>query len=192
MQSKTILDYYNQAKNTPSDINEHLETLYKLSLKCDHITEMGVRGVVTTWAFLLARPKTLVSIDIQSCPVQPAAELARKNGVNFQFRIGDTGHPDFHIETTDLLFLDTWHIYNQLKQELRLHSGFVKKYIAIHDTTTFGYQRSGEEYDCFVKSGPEPHGLIPAIWEFLADNPEWQVRNVYIHNNGLTILQRAG
>ena len=51
-----IENYYNNLVNTPSDINEHLPTLRKYAEECDHITEMGVRWIVSTYAFLAAKP----------------------------------------------------------------------------------------------------------------------------------------
>jgi hypothetical protein len=188
---ESIFDYYNYYKNTPGDIHEHMETIYKHSLECDHITEMGVRGVVTTWAFLLARPKKLISIDVLPCPIEAAKRLAPKYGVEFDFRMGDTGSPNFVIEPTDLLFIDTWHVYEQLKQELTLHSKYARKYIIMHDTTTFGDIRTGEHYDCTVKTGPEGKGLWPAIQEFLAEDKSWILKARYTNCNGLTVLQRV-
>jgi hypothetical protein len=35
------------------------------------------------------------------------------------------------------LFIDTWHQYEQLDQELNKHSNKVRKYIAFHDTHTY-------------------------------------------------------
>ena len=50
------MNIYNVLCNTPSDINEHMPTLYQFACTCSHITEMGVREVVSTWAFLNAKP----------------------------------------------------------------------------------------------------------------------------------------
>lgn len=187
----SIFDYYNYNKNTPGDIHEHMETIYKHALECDHITEMGVRGVVTTWAFLLARPKKLISYDAEQCPVDRAKALAPTYGVDYHFRVGDTGNPNTVIEPTDLLFIDTWHIYEQLKQELKLHADYARKYIIMHDTTVFGDRRTGEHFDCYVTPGPEGKGLWPAVTEFLAENPQWILKDRYINCNGLTILKRV-
>jgi hypothetical protein len=188
---ETIFDYYNYYKNTPGDIHEHMETIYKHALECDHITEMGVRHVVTTWAFLLARPKKLVSYDAESCPnVERAKQLAPTYGVDFEFNIRDTGNPNTVITPTDLLFLDTWHIYEQLKQELMLHGDYARKYIIMHDTTLYGDNRAVENYDCYVKPGPEGKGLWPAITEFLEENKNWVITHRYENCNGLTILKR--
>jgi hypothetical protein len=48
---------YNELCNIPSDINEHLPTLYKYACECDSILELGVRGCVSSWAFLMGKPK---------------------------------------------------------------------------------------------------------------------------------------
>jgi hypothetical protein len=55
---------FNNLKSTPSDINEHLPTLLRYAQECDHITEMGVRWVVSTYAFVVASPKKIISIAI--------------------------------------------------------------------------------------------------------------------------------
>ena len=41
----------------PSDINEHVPTLLEYGQKCDHITEMGVRWIISTWVWLACAPK---------------------------------------------------------------------------------------------------------------------------------------
>ena len=55
----------NQLYQTPSDINEHIPTLIKYGQECNHITEMGVRGIISTWAFLGSAPKKMISYDIK-------------------------------------------------------------------------------------------------------------------------------
>ena len=55
----------NQLYQTPSDINEHIPTLISYGQECNHITEMGVRGIISTWAFLGSAPKKMMSYDIQ-------------------------------------------------------------------------------------------------------------------------------
>ena len=39
-------------KNGSSDIMEHLPTLYKYATECESVLELGVRGCVSSWAFL--------------------------------------------------------------------------------------------------------------------------------------------
>ena len=42
------------------------------------------------------------------------------------------------IEPTDMLFIDTWHSQRQLRQELAMHGNVPTKYLAFHDTHTYG------------------------------------------------------
>ena len=166
-----------------SDIQEHLPTLKEYTEKCKHVTEMGVRYVVSTYAFMMGKPEKLISYDI--LPVEnfgidreSLKKLALDNEVNFEFIVADT--TKIEIEETDLLFIDTWHVYQQLIKELNLHGSKAKKYIILHDTTTFG-----EVGEC-----GEGDGLWRAVEEFLEKNNEWSVHKRFTNNNGLTILKR--
>lgn len=162
---------YESAKENPSDINEHLDVLFKYAKECNSITEFGVRNVTSTWAFGMARPKIFISYDIERkepCTTD-AENIMRNEGVNWNFKIGDTR--EINIEQTDLLFIDTNHKYEILKVELNRHHSKVNKYIIMHDTTTF-------------------EGLRRAINEFLQVHKEWKIKEVYTNNNGLTVLER--
>jgi len=189
----TLTETLQKLIETPSDINEHLPTLKAYAEKCDHVTEMGVRWIVSTYAFLAGNPKRLVSIDMQhpsawgadiSVPIQFAQEI----GCDFSFVKANT--LEVEIEPTDMLFIDTWHAYKQLKAELALHQSRVAKYIVLHDTTTYG------EYDetSYEAMGPdwkgEGIGLWRAVTEFLNEFPEWTIEERFTNNNGLTVLRR--
>lgn len=173
---------YKQYCETESDINEHLPTLRKYTEDCDSVIEMGVRTVVSTWAFLAGKPKSLVSIDIQH-PEAFGASLENVNkaleeiDTKFEFRLENTLTNE--IEECDFLFIDTLHTYEQLIQELRRHGNKAKKYLAFHDTETFG-----------TVSEQGGRGLNLAIAEFMLENPHWVTEKVYKNNNGLTILRR--
>ena len=172
---------YEELCNRPSDINEHLPTLKKYAEECEHITEMGVRWVVSTYALLMGKPKTMISYDINGIQWESIAEMV-KNDTNFEFKVANT--LDLEIEETDLLFIDTLHNYNQLKGELEIHGNKARKYIVFHDTTSFEW--IGESYNGKV----DEIGLWPAIEEFLEVNPHWELHERFTNNNGLTILKR--
>ena len=175
---------------TTSDINCHLYTLMGYGMGCNHITELGVRWVVSTWAFLAAAPSKLVSVDIEQHEnVQQALDLAGRNDINMEFLIQDTTDPKWTIEPTDLLFIDTLHTYQQLSTELAKHGNQSSRYIIMHDTATYGHK--DEPYAPRSNSWGV-QGLIPAIEGFLRANPHWKTVNHFTHNNGLTILERKG
>ncbi len=178
----------------PSDINEHLPTIYEYAKKCDHVTEMGVRWVSSSWALLRANPKKIVSYDIIKDPnVQQLIDASAEYGINFHFIEQDVLKAD--IEDTDMLFIDTWHTYKQLFAELNLHAGKVKKYILFHDTVSYALVDEGT-YDCLSEIAldmkSEKQGLVAAINDFLATEKgqQWEIERVYSNNNGLTIMRR--
>lgn len=207
MDENTITSKYTTHCNTISDIDEHLPTLRRYASVCPHITECGVRSVVSSYAFaqgLLDMPELpadhkIVQVDLCFDEKIPMfAEECKSYGINTVFyEQSDLTCP---IEATDLLFIDTWHIYGQLKRELARWHPFVRKYIILHDTTVDEFQ--GESIRCgldikkqSVDSGyPEEEitkGLWPAVEEFLVENHEWIIKERYNNNNGLTVLERV-
>lgn len=176
----TLLELYEQRCSEKSDINEHLPTLKRYAEECDHVTEMGVRTIVSTYALLMGKPKKMVSYDIRFADTDFIKELV-KDDTEFVFEIANT--LNLEMEETDLLFIDTLHNYNQLKRELELHGNKSRKYIIFHDTTTFEW--GGESYE-----GKPEVGLWPAIDEFLKENQHWEIHERFTNNNGLTVLKR--
>lgn len=172
---------YNEKCNQHSDINEHLPTLKRYSEECEHITEMGVRNIVSTWAFLMGNPKKLISYDINPIDENSVLSVIEGMDIEYKFILGDT--TKCNIEETDFLFIDTLHNYNQMKSELTLHGNKVRKYIGFHDTTLFEF--NGESYN-----GSSESGIWLAIEEFMNENSHWVLHERFTNNCGLTILKR--
>ena len=171
---------YQRALKSPSDINQNLYILYAIAKKCNHVTEMGVRSGVSTRAFLNT-DVTLISYDIiLNDDVSKLFEVAKKQGKNVNYIKADV--LNIEIEETDFLFIDTLHVYDQLKQELNKHSKKVRRFIAFHDTHTFGLK--GE-------NPADNKGLLTAIIEFMIKNPGWKFRLFKTNNNGLTVIERG-
>lgn len=196
-----LVDKFVQLCQTPCDINEHLPTLYRYAFESDHVTEAGVRDVVSTFALMMGRPRRLVSIDIvhpndvrggtNECKnggdeLSLAYEYAKHHGIDFEFVLGDT--LEMEIEMTDMLFIDTLHRYAQLRTELEKHHDKVRKYIVLHDTQSFGMKDEGDEMPDPRKG--EKQGLLRAILDFLEEHCEWVVHEEYFNNNGLIILKK--
>jgi hypothetical protein len=193
--------FIEKASNS-SDINEHIPTLFRHALECNHITECGVRSVVSSYAFAFAlktkNTNKLVQVDLDWHPNLDVFKTeCAKEGVNVVFyKQSDLECP---IEKTDLLFIDTWHIYGHLKRELERWNSHVGKYIILHDTTVDEWEgesvRMQMNIDEQIKSSGYPReeitkGLWPAVEEFLQSHSEWTIKERYTHNNGLTILSK--
>jgi hypothetical protein len=187
-----IENMYNELLQIPSDINEHLPTLREYSEKCKHITEMGVRTPTSTWAFLASTPDKLISYDIVNAPgIDEIKSITKESNLDFEFIVDDVLNVE--IEQTDLLFIDTLHTYNQLNQELILHSHKVNKYIILHDTVTYGFtdEQIYDHASDYIKSTDKSKsGLRYAISEFLNLNSDWVIEREYLNNNGLIILMK--
>lgn len=180
--------------NTPSDINEHMPTIIKYGSECDTITEMGVRGIFSTWGWLACSPKWLKCYDLHNPfkwggDIQSVYDTAEAYGIPFSFEEKDV--LKIEIEETDLLFIDTWHAYDQLKKELELHSNKVKKYICFHDTTSYEFEDESLGHENSWGKPSSGKGIWPAIEEFLEENKDkWILRERFINNNGFTIIER--
>lgn len=196
---------YRALCNTYSDINEHLPTLFKYASECESVFETGVRGCVSSWALtkgLLENGKDKKSLfmnDIYECDIRDLL-LATKN---LPIQIDYKWINNLQLElpnSVDMTFIDTWHIYGQLKRELKKFSILTNKYIIMHDTTVD--EIYGESIRCgwnaqkqSIESGfPIEEitcGLQKAIDEFLETNKDWKLDIRYTNNNGLTILKRV-
>lgn len=204
---ETIARTYVFFAHQPSDINEHLPRLLELSLECGSVAEMGVRGAVSTWAFLyglcLAKKTTdkkqfvCIDLDAPTC-LDQLCQLSHQCGIGFQFYKGDSATTTLPI--VDMMFIDTWHVYAHLIRELEFHHNRVNKYIVLHDTEVdkFAGESIRENHNIQQKSKssgyPEQDimkGLYFAINEFLETHPEWSIKKHYTNNNGLTVLERT-
>lgn len=162
-----------------SDMHAHMDTLRDLAAECNHVTEFGVRYVVSTWAFLHGCKGTVVSYDVSYLPEVRAAErLCAMAGRQWGFVQADID--SVSIAATDLLFIDTNHTYERLAKELSYHGYASDKYIALHDTCKFG---------AVGQDGKSP-GLWEAIEEFVFRG-NWKLKVHYHYCNGLTVLERV-
>lgn len=159
-------------KRTNTDMVGHYATLIRLGSQCEHITEFGVRTGNSTACWVLARPTTLVCVDLSLQPLTDGEifdKAVKEVGINFTLKEADTRELD--IEETDLLFIDTEHTPEVLSKELERSGNKARKFIVFHDTVYF----------------PD---LWKAINPFLEKNPQWSIKEQHNNCYGLTVLER--
>lgn len=168
-----------------SDMNEHIPVLRYYASLSENIVEIGTRGGISSCGLLAGRPNSFVTIDIDKhCLVHSLYPglLALISNINFAFVLGDSLSSDIINLTKnispDLLFIDGLHTYRQLKQELVEYNTFVKKFIIMHDTETFGT----------VGQDKKKPGLKLALEEFLYENKGWTKCFETAKCNGLVVL----
>lgn len=207
---------YTTLCNQRSDINEHLPTLCKYASECDSVFETGVRGVISSYALtygLLTNPnnqnkKEILLNDLTECSIAEFMRCMQKLPIDINYIWKSNLEIDL-VQTYDLTFIDTFHVYGQLKRELEKFSKFTNKYIIMHDTTIdgiLGEAKRGGGYGNYYYSNNKMdelsnitnlpvneilNGLWPAIEEFLATNPDWSLKERFTNNNGLTILEKT-
>ena len=191
---------------TPSDIFEHLPTLKHYASECESVLELGVRRCVSSWALALGLlenglpTKRMVMNDISNCDTAKIESAA--SGTPLSITTVWKNNLELELaEDVDLTFIDTWHVYAQLKRELNRFAPRTKKYIIMHDTTVDEWagetKRNIHKYDVEQQSRDAGFpveeilkGLWPAIEEFLIANKDWELHARWTNNNGLTILKR--
>ena len=102
-------------------------------------------------------------------------------------------------ENVDMTFIDTWHVYGQLKRELAKFAPITNKYIVMHDTTVDeivgetirnGWNAEEQSIQTGIPVEEINCGLGKAIDEFLQEHSEWILKEKFTNNHGLTILQK--
>ena len=174
-------ELYLAALHSQSDIHEHLPFLYRLASTVKHITELGTRRGHSTLAFLRAAPERLVSYDLErSEQIEHLERVAEAAAIQYEFRQEDV--LTAALEETDLLFIDTWHVEEQMRQELSRHAPRARRYLVLHDTETYGERGETEGH----------RGIWPAVAEYMRVHPEWSLLQHFPGNNGLTVFVRYG
>ena len=207
--------YYTKAKDTPSDINEHIQTLYNYATECTSIAELGVRGFVSTWAFIRGLRDSKIKeqaklhyhgFDLSQIDDMEVEKVCFENGI---LCTGYYGISDLEVDLSgqyyDMTFIDTFHCKPQCIEELRKFAPHTGKYIILHDVaeTTDGitsecirlkfepqhYTSLVERYNNKYTEKDFKTGLLEAVGEFIEENPRWQIWETFENNNGLMVLK---
>ena len=189
---------YAELARTPGDIVLHLPLLRSLAARCESVAELGVRSVVSSWAFLAGlvdgadaaaadaaaagvppppRQRVLHCLDIVDTPAVLAtlAPPAWALDVTVTFTRGDSARVP--LPPVDLVFIDTWHTYGHLRRELALHAPRARRFIALHDTECDGAVSEGVRmgWDLSANATGANYtllevtlGLKAAVFDFLA------------------------
>lgn len=159
---KDLEENYQRVKNTPSDINEHIETFYRYGKECSSIIECGIRTCVSTYGFMKGlyengqESKLLIGLDLSDHPnIRQAMNISQPLGIDHRFHTGDdldfplkSGDKGYVEEETDIVdetgkkmkmvdcvFIDSLHVYQQCALECEKFSKHCRKYMLFHDST---------------------------------------------------------
>jgi predicted O-methyltransferase YrrM len=161
------------------DISEHLPILSMLitEFELKEIVELGTRAGNSSLTLLAAAKPIggkVLSMDIQPCELaqERIASAGLKDCWTFR-QADDLNVLDSEIpEAIDLLFIDTWHTYNQLTAELKKYTPHLRRgsWIAIHDYVSFP-------------------GMTRAVRDFVASRPHSVRFYPFANQNGLALVR---
>lgn len=171
-------------------ISAHLPRLRELASHCDTVVEFGVKRGASSSALLLGA-RRVISYDIAE--TSEARELKRLVP-EWDYRIGDSRKADF--AEVDMLFIDSQHDGAHVEAELA-HADKVRRFIAGHDTITFGSVgakgETGEHAWRYVKGQSCPEwalGIRIAYDRLMVRDPSWRIHAHYPDSHGLLVLER--
>lgn len=211
----TLIKKFRAMCNTASDINEHLPVLFRYAKQCNSALELGVRGCVSSWAIsagLLENKngirKKIFMNDSRECQIGELIDILEPLAIDVKYEWKNDLEIEFGTdEKYDMVFIDTWHVYGQIKRELEKFSSIATKYIIMHDTTVdevdgetlreygYNYQQAFiRATELATETGIPRDEILKGMWygieEFLANHPEWYIKQRFFNNNGLMILAR--
>jgi GT2 family glycosyltransferase len=167
-------DKFEEIKNTTSDINQHLESIYQHIKGCNIAVSLGVSRGYSAFALLMGCQH---HITVDPAPNQDALNLLSEYfGQKSEVVIQNTNE-QLYLDEFDILFVDYVHTGECVEKEIKAHAHKVKKFIFFHDTNSFG--DVGED-------GKE--GIKKPILDFLLENEEWRILYCENKNNGMIIL----
>lgn len=182
--------------NPKEDSDKHTLPIFSLVLASNAkiIIELGSRGGNTLLPFVMGASKTnglVYTVDIDNCIEQLKEYIPQKYEAYYKFI-----HQDAikflegwdKSKKADLILIDDWHSYDQVKKELELLKDMIteKSLIFLHDTmyqkTEPFYHISNDISGEWANGAPAKAVLeLPLIsWEYVT--LPW--------NNGLTILRK--
>lgn len=172
---------FERYRDTPSDINEHIQYMRDLCIELDAkvVVELGVRRGVSTVGFLSAMEHTggvVWSCDI----IPPFVDDEVADHGQWEFMWGDDLELADEAPDCDVLFIDTSHQYIHTLAELCVYAPKARRVVLLHDTQL-------ERPDGAAEWPPFP--VRHAALEYVAANPEWEWSE-FTHNNGLGVMTR--
>lgn len=183
--------------NGTQDSDQHLLTLFSIGVqvKAKNILELGVREGTTTTPLLLAaylNNGQLTSVDINPTPYICPPEFKNNHKFIQSDAIEFLNNAVTNNEHYDLIFVDDWHTYKHVKQELELLSKIVtaSDVILLHDLQCWScpnyFLPVSTKFNYTEWEGGGPYKAVSEL-----DSSIWEWSTIPV-NNGLTILRKKG
>ena len=188
---RPIDDLFFRQSRAKDAMAHHMMRIRELAKECGDCAEIGIRRGSSTIAILAGCTGTLVSFDIEPYPQHSAIKEAAGAKWRPNYVPSEKGSL---IGPVDLMCIDGFHNYPQVKMELDRFADQVKRVLVFHDTVSCGTVGDGIANP---KVHQAPHlsdkrGIRMAIDELMIRDPSWFIEAHYPDNSGLLVLRRKG
>ena len=159
--------------------NDIHDAIQKYLKDCDSYMELGVHQGGTAAAAMLAKPKSIRLVDIDTSRyykfLSPIADKWCKEH-NIELIVKECSSITLAaVYNSDMLMIDSVHNPSHMNKELALHGGNVNKYILAHDTS--------------MLMGRHDDILFQVLNSYASENG-WKVIERGTENAGYTVLKR--
>jgi hypothetical protein len=221
---QVLFENYRKCILDASEIQEHLPILSDYAASVNSVLQVGgTHDVCVLWSFVAglyvgaqyqnglksdeksekqeeSLEKRITVVDASQPPsINTLNLVARALRVNLRC----VASPTLKFATTDtydIVFIDGWHCYGQVRRELIKFAPLCNRYLILHDTSIDEYSSESVRLHVDIAKQVEETGysypeictgIWPAIVEFLKTSKDFRLVQRFSNCNGLTILERV-
>uniref|UniRef100_A0A6C0AGF3 Uncharacterized protein n=1 Tax=viral metagenome TaxID=1070528 RepID=A0A6C0AGF3_9ZZZZ len=211
-----LFELYNHYSTASSHVNEHLSTIREYCFECNSVLELSISAYNLSifWTCVLGMAQIdentkytgIFSVAPPEKDAFDARILAKEHNVDLNIVTGDTKiEMEINLNSIDLnydlVIVNSWFTYCHVKYNLNKFGKLSNKYIIVCATKTQEHENhslyldgtfgpKGDFSEFPVEYDRTKTGTAHAISEFLQENPQWKIKEVFEHNWGMTILQK--
>lgn len=189
MPKRPIDDLFATQSGAPDAMAAHMRVIRDLASEFTCCAEIGIRRGSSTIALLAGCSGTVVSFDPERLPCHDKILKASEG------RWIPTYQPSEHCDLpphTDILVVDGYHNYPQVKMELDRFADKVKHVLVFHDTISCGTVGDGIANPRVHQAEhlSDTRGIRMAIDELMIRDRSWFIEAHFPNDSGLLVLRR--
>lgn len=186
--NKSPIELDNYQRVTLLDIEKQLITDFKISITVVDFSNIINPNLVRNLKDFIGEKELIQVVNTWTPKMQEVTDLNFKVLFNGQ-----------EIPPANILSINSWSVYGNIRRLIAKYSHYVKKYIIIYGTTLdaqwgeslrknhniqFESSQSGHSEETIKK------GIWPAIEDFLKENRNWELYARIMEGSGITVLNR--
>ena len=181
---KRIRKEYNKILNNSTvEEGKYYSSIRKYAEDCESISELGVRKAEEAVAMMAKGVDKVTLYDLMYAGhINPIMEDLEEEGINFMCLPRNPIRDE--LDKADLFIISSIHTYNNVKMDLSEVKDKANKYIIVTGTEEFGYKNEAQQ-------AGKKEGVVPAVEEFLQNNPKWEKIDQVPYGKGFIVMSKT-